>query len=187
MIRKLWDIFYTFAKVGLFTFGGGYAMLPVIEDLCVEKKKWLTEDEMLEILVIAESTPGPMGLNSATFAGYKQAGIPGALCATAGIIAPPLIITIIIASRFEELLSIAVVANAFRAIKIAVGVLIIDVAVRMYRKSLKTPLEKALFFCALIAVLAIDFLALNVSTIIVLVAAGLVSLAAYLARKGGLE
>ena len=88
----LLDLFLTFAKVGLFTFGGGYAMLSVIEDICVEKKQWITHDEMMNVTVIAESTPGPIAINCATFVGQKKAGLKGALAATLGVILPSFLV-----------------------------------------------------------------------------------------------
>ena len=84
----LLDLFLTFAKIGLFTFGGGYAMISLIERSCVEKKQWITHDEMMNITVIAESTPGPIAINCATFVGYKQKGLPGAIAATIGMVLP---------------------------------------------------------------------------------------------------
>ena len=84
----LFELLLTFMKIGLFTFGGGYAMIPMIEGICVEEKKWITSDEMLNITVIAESTPGPIAINCATFVGYQQAGFAGALAATLGIVLP---------------------------------------------------------------------------------------------------
>ena len=91
---KIWmDLFLTFMKIGFFTFGGGYAMIPIIEDTCVEKKKWLSHDDMMNIAVIAESTPGPMAINCATFTGYRQAGFFGSLAATAGIILPSFLLS----------------------------------------------------------------------------------------------
>lgn len=82
----LLELFFTFAKIGLFTFGGGYAMISIIENQCVERKKWISSDEMMNMTVIAESTPGPIAINCSTFAGYKRAGIPGAFAATLGMV-----------------------------------------------------------------------------------------------------
>ena len=84
----LLDLFLTFAKIGVFTFGGGYAMISVIEDICVEKKKWITHDDMMNVTVVAESTPGPIAINCATFVGYQQAGFAGSVITTLGIVLP---------------------------------------------------------------------------------------------------
>ena len=83
-MNLLFDLFFSFARIGLFTFGGGYAMLALIEDACVEKKQWITHDEMMNITVIAESSPGPISINCATYVGYSQKGLAGALAATIG-------------------------------------------------------------------------------------------------------
>ena len=84
----VFTLFFTFAKIGLFTLGGGYAMISIIENICVEQKKWITHDEMMDVTVIAESTPGPIAINCATYVGYKQKGIRGAMAATLGVVLP---------------------------------------------------------------------------------------------------
>ena len=100
----LWDLFLTFAKVGVFTFGGGYAMIAVIEDICVGRKKWITHDEMMDVTVIAESTPGPIAINCATYVGYKLAGLAGAAIATLGIVLPSFLIIYAIARFMDNFL-----------------------------------------------------------------------------------
>ena len=130
----LLDLFLTFAKVGLFTFGGGYAMIALIEDACVSKKAWITHDDMMNVTVIAESTPGPIAINCATFVGYKQKGLPGAAAATLGIVLPSFLIIFLISSFLENFLEIAWIANAFKGIRIAVGLLILDAGLKMVKK-----------------------------------------------------
>ena len=139
------DLFLTFAKIGLFTFGGGYAMISLIENDCVEKKRWITHDEMMDVTVIAESTPGPIAINCATYVGYKKGRLPGAIIATFGIVLPSFIIIFLISKFFDRFLEITWVANAFRGIKIAVGILIVDAAVKMLIKMKKKPMFKNLF------------------------------------------
>ena len=102
----LMELFLIFAKIGLFTFGGGYAMISLIENNCVEKKKWITHDEMMNITVIAESTPGPIAINCATYVGYKKAGITGAIISTLGIVLPSFIIILLISALLKMLLKI---------------------------------------------------------------------------------
>ena len=131
------DLFLTFAKIGLFTFGGGYAMISMIEDCCVEKKKWITHDEMMNITVIAESTPGPIAINCATFIGYKQSGIIGALFTTFGIVLPSFVVIFIISIFLDSFLELTIIANAFKGIKVAVGILILDAAITMVKKMKK--------------------------------------------------
>ena len=90
--RTMLDLFLTFFKIGLFTFGGGYAMIPMIENICVERNKWITHEDMMHVTVIAESTPGPVAINCATFVGFRQAGFPGAMAATLGVVVPSFLV-----------------------------------------------------------------------------------------------
>ena len=147
-------LFLTFAKIGLFTFGGGYAMLSVIEHTCVTQKQWITHEDFMNITVIAESTPGPVAINCATFVGYKQKGTAGALAATAGVILPSFLIIFLIS----------------------------DVAIRMIRKMKKDPLSIGILAAACAVTLLINFFSWPVSTVVLLLAAALVSLAAFLTR-----
>lgn len=109
----LFELFLTFAKIGLFTFGGGYAMISMIEHACVDSKQWVSHDDMMNITVIAESTPGPIAINCATFVGYKQKGLVGAIAATLGIVLPSFIVIYLIAMLLDNFLEIAVIANAW--------------------------------------------------------------------------
>ena len=109
----LLDLFLTFAKIGLFTFGGGYAMISLIERSCGEKKQWITHDEMMNITVIAESTPGPIAINCTTFVGYKQKGLPGAIAATIGMVLPSFCIIFLISMFLDNFLEISWIAHAF--------------------------------------------------------------------------
>ena len=137
------DLFLTFAKIGFFTFGGGYAMISLIEDSCVEKKQWITHDEMLNVTVIAESTPGPIAINCATFVGYKQKGLTGAVAATIGIVLPSFCIIFLISMFLDNFLEIAWIAHAFMGVRIAVGILILDAAIKMFKKMQKKPINKS--------------------------------------------
>ena len=123
--KIVWKLFLVFMKIGLFTFGGGYAMLSVIEDNCVKQRKWITHDEMMNVTVIAESTPGPIAINCATFVGYQQGGIIGALMATFGVVLPSFTIIFFISMFLDNFLELTLIANAFQGIKIAVGILLI--------------------------------------------------------------
>ena len=135
------ELFFTFVKIGLFTFGGGYAMISMIENNCVEKKAWITHDEMMDVTVIAESTPGPIAINCATFTGYKKAGFLGALAATLGIVVPSFIVIFLISMFLDNFLEITIVANAFKGIKVGVGLLILDAAITMINKMHKKKLS----------------------------------------------
>ena len=131
---QILELFFTFIKIGTFTFGGGYAMISMIENNCVENKKWISHEDMMNIAVIAESTPGPIAINCATFVGYKKKGIPGAVAATVGVVLPSFFIICLIAFVLDHFLEITVIANAFCGIKLAVGILILDAAVKMIQK-----------------------------------------------------
>ena len=173
------ELFLTFAKIGLFTFGGGYAMLSLIEHACVEEKKWITHDEMMNVTVIAESTPGPIAINCATFVGYKQGKMAGAVVATLGMVLPSFIIIFIISSFLDGFLEIKWVASAFQGIKIAVGILIVDAAVKMIKKMEKKAFQIIMVICATIAMLLISVFALRISSIILLLVAACVGLIVY--------
>ena len=170
------DLFLTFAKIGLFTFGGGYAMISVIENYCVERKQWITHDEMMDVTVIAESTPGPIAINCATFTGYKKAGFMGALVATFGIVLPSFVVIYLISMLLDNFLELTIIANAFKGIKIAVGLLILDAAITMLKKMHKKKLPRAIMICSCIAMLCINIFAFDFSSISVMIIAAVVSL-----------
>ena len=179
----LLDLFLTFAQVGLFTFGGGYAMIALIEDICVEKKQWITHDGMMDVTVIAESTPGPIAINCATYVGYKQKGLPGAAVATVGMVLPSFCIIFLISMFLDNFLEISWVAHAFLGIKAAVGILIMDAGIRMIRKMQKKPLPKVIMLCAFAAMLLIDLFALHISSITLMLTAAFASLLVFLVKK----
>ena len=179
----LLDLFLTFAKVGLFTFGGGYAMISLIENSCVEKKGWITHDEMMNVTVIAESTPGPIAINCATFVGYKQKGLIGAIAATIGMVLPSFSIIFLISMFLDNFLEIAWIAHAFMGVKIAVGILILDAAIKMIRKMQKKPIPLTIMACAFLAMLLIDIFALHVSSITLMLIAAVISLAIFLTKR----
>ena len=180
------DLFWTFARIGLFTIGGGYAMIPLIEHRCVEQKKWITHEEMMDATVIAESTPGPIAINIATMVGYRQGGFAGALAATFGVVLPSFVIIYLISMFLDRFLEITIVASAFKGIKIAVGLLIMNAGWNMLKKMKKTPLTVGIMAGSCAAMLVINVCSLNVSSIGLLVLGGLVSMAVYAVnRKGG--
>ena len=175
----LLDLLVTFMKIGLFTFGGGYAMISMIESRCVEKKKWISHDDMMNITVIAESTPGPIAINCATFVGYEQAGFFGALAATVGIILPSFGVIYGISMLLDNVLEITWIANAFQGIKIAVGILILDVAVTMIKKMPKKPMARLIMWVSFAAMFFINMFHLKFSSIGLMMAAAAVSLAVF--------
>ena len=182
-INILLDLFLTFAKVGLFTFGGGYAMIALIENTCVEKKRWITHDEMMNITVVAESTPGPIAINCATYVGYKQKGFVGALIATIGMTLPSFFIIFAISKFLNHFLEITWIAHAFQGIKIAVGILILDAALKMLQKMQKKPMPRVFILCAFASMLLINIFSVRISSIILILAAGLISLIIFMIKK----
>ena len=184
------DLFFTFAKIGLFTFGGGYAMIAMIENNCVERKQWITHYEMINITVIAESTPGPIAINCATFTGYKKAGFMGALAATLGMISPSIVVIYLISAFLDNFLELTIIANAFKGIKIAVGILILDAAITMIKKMHKKILPRAIMLCSCVVMLCINTFAWNFSSISLMLIAAAVSLTIFILngapeQKGG--
>lgn len=182
----LLDLFLTFAKIGAFTFGGGYAMLSVIDSICVDKKKWITHDEMMDVTVIAESTPGPISVNCATFVGFKQAGWLGGILATLGVLLPSFVVIYIISMFLDNFLEIAVIANAFKGIKIGVGILIVDAGITMLQKMKKSALGVTILVCSVIVMLLVDIFSLSFSSIsLMLIAASVGFVSFLLGRKAG--
>ncbi len=183
MMKLLLDLFLTFSKIGLFTFGGGYAMIPLIENICVTKKEWITHEEMMDITVIAESTPGPIAINCATYVGSKKKGFWGAAAATLGVALPSFLIILLISFFFDRFLEIKWVASAFKGIKIAVGILILDAAIKMIVKMKKKALSIIILSVAFIAMMLINAFALRVSTIVLMLASALAGLFVYLIKR----
>ena len=186
----LLELFLVFAKIGLFTFGGGYAMISIIENNCVERKQWITHDEMMNVTVIAESTPGPIAINCATYIGYKKAGILGAIVATLGMVMPSFCVIYFISMFLDNFLEITIIANAFKGIKIAVGILILDAGITMIKKMSKKKLPMSIMICSCIAMLFINVFALKFSTISLMLVAAVISLVIYIIsgapeQKGG--
>ena len=185
-MKKLTELFGTFAKIGMFTFGGGYAMIAMIDHACVEEKKWITHEELMDMTVVAESTPGPIAINCATFTGYKIAGMPGAVAATLGMIVPSFIIIYLISMFLENFLELTIIANAFRGIKIAVGLLILEAGVNMAKKAKKTKQTKIIIPTACAIMLLSHILAWNISSISLMITAGVISLVVFaIGEKGG--
>lgn len=171
----LYELFYIFAKIGLFTFGGGYAMISIIEDICVERKKWITQEEMLDMTVISESTPGPIAINCATYVGYKVAGLAGATVATFGIVVPSFVVIFVISRFLDNFLKFTVIAHAFQGIKIAVGLIIFDAAIHMIKKMPKKIFPKVILSCSFVTMLAVNAFKLNFSSITLMIMVGVIS------------
>lgn len=161
---NLFSLFLTFFKIGAFTFGGGYAMIPLIQKEIAKKRKWITDENILDIITIAESTPGPISVNAATFVGYKLYGILGAFLATLGLILPSFIIILIISSVLKEFQDIQIIKYAFDGIKIGVLALVFKALVSMYKQC---PKKLTSYFVILISFIAVAFLNINVILVII--------------------
>lgn len=136
-LKQLLEVFLVFFRIGAFTFGGGYAMIPLIQKETVENKKWITDDDILEIIAIAESTPGPIAINSSTFVGYRVAGFWGAFFGTLGMVLPSFTIILVISFVLKEFKDIVAVQYAFQGIRAGVLALIIKALWNMYKKAPK--------------------------------------------------
>ena len=185
--KLLWQLFSVFFKIGLFTFGGGYAMISIIEDACVDRRGWITKEEMDELVVVAESTPGPIAINCATFVGARQGGFPGAAVATLGMVLPSFLVIFAISRFLDRFLEIRAVASAFKGVKLAVGVLVLDAGLRMLRRMPKKPLPVIILAVTLALMLLVNFTALRLSSVVLLLAAAALSLAVFAAKKRGGE
>lgn len=179
-IKEYLRLFLVFFKLGVFTFGGGYAMISLLENECVEKRKWLTSDEFFKIITIAETTPGPIAINSATYIGYTRGKILGSFLATLGVVLPSFAIIYAISFFLDNLLQIPVIEHAFNGIKAGVAVLILFGGINMFRKLNKNVFAYLLCAAALVANLAISVLAINFSTIYLILIGGALGFIAYL-------
>ena len=158
--RTLWQVFATFFKIGAFTFGGGYAMIPLIQRETAEKHGWISDKDILEIVAIAESTPGPIAINAATFVGYRVCGFWGAFCATFGVVLPSFAIIVAISYVLAAFEQLRAVRYAFLGIRAGVLALILKALVSMYRQAPKHTAAYAIMACAfvLVAVLRVNVL-----------------------------
>lgn len=143
-MKRLGELFWAFFRIGALTFGGGYAMIALLDHECVEKRQWLTADELMDITVVAESTPGPIAINCATYTGWRQAGLAGAVSATVGIVLPAFLLFWGLSFCFEELLDLPVLEWAFRGIRAAVAVLVLEAGAKMLLKLRKKPQGRSL-------------------------------------------
>ena len=175
-MKKIFELFITFFKLGLFTFGGGYAMISLIQSECVDKKKWLTEEELLDIVAIAESTPGPIAINSATYIGHKIGGVLGSIMAVLGVVLPSFAIIYIISLFFDAFIQIEIIAKAFRGIQCAIGVIILTAGIKMLNKLPKSTLSIIIFSLTLIITIVLDVIAVNLSSIILILIAGVIGI-----------
>ncbi len=172
------SLFLTFLKIGAFTFGGGYAMIALLENELVAKKGWIDREEFLNVAAIAESTPGPMAINSATYVGYRLGGFFGALASTLAVSLPSFVIIYLISLFFDRFLSLTYVGYAFRGIQAGVIYLIFSAAVKMLKTVEKKPLSVLLFLLPALALTVLTLFAVDFSSVYYILICGAVGLMA---------
>ena len=173
-------LFFTMLKIGLFTFGGGYAMIALLENEFVEKKKWLDKDEFLNIAAIAESTPGPIAINSATYIGYKNAGVLGSVFATLGVCIPSFVIIYIISLFFDAFLTLTYVEYAFRGIQVCVVYLILSAGLKMLKSMEKNAFNIVVISATLLCMVLLSVFAVSFSTVFYILISGTAGVLVYL-------
>ena len=180
---KLIGIFLVMLKIGLFTFGGGYAMIALLENEFVTKKKWIGKDEFLDMIAIAESTPGPAAVNSATYLGYRVGGFPGAFLGTLAVCIPSFIIIYVISLFFDAFLSIKYVGYAFRGVQACVVYLIASAGLKLFREMKKDVLSMVLCGASLVCMVAFSLFAVSFSSVFYILIAGAVGVFVYLVGR----
>ena len=185
--KSLGTLFFTFFKIGRFTFGGGYAMIALLEEEFIQRRKWLDKDEFLDMTAIAESTPGPVAINSATYLGYKLAKVPGAATATVAVCLPSFLIIYAISLFFEQFTQLTVIANAFKGIQVCVIYLIFSAGVRMLKALDKSPFATGVLAAVMLAMVGLSLAGVSVSSILLILLSGAAGVAAWLIgrRKEG--
>ena len=182
-MKELMNLFWSFCRIGGLTFGGGYAMLPMLQKEVVETHKWATEQELLDYYAVGQATPGIIAVNTATFIGYKEKGILGAIFATSGVVFPALIIIMSIAGFIDSFSDSNIVQHAFSGIRVAVGVLILNALVNLVKGSVKDILGIILFVATFI--ISIVF---NISVVYIVVASALIGIISdFVNRKRGIK
>ena len=178
-LKTLFLLFLSMLKVGLFTFGGGYAMIHILEHEFVEKKAWIDREEFLDLVVVAESTPGPIAINCSTYIGYKKEKILGALFATLGMVLPSFTIIYFISLFFNLFLSITVVASAFKGIQVCVVFLILSAGIKMLKKIKKTPFSLIVMGITFVCMLVFSIFSVNFSSIFYILISGTLGVLLY--------
>ena len=178
-VKSLETLFFTFFKIGLFTFGGGYAMIALLEEEFIQRRKWLDKDEFLDMTAIAESTPGPVAINSATYLGYK---LP-----TVAVCLPSFLIIYAISLFFEQFTQLTVIANAFKGIQVCVIYLIFSAGVRMLKALDKSPFATGVLAAVMLVMVGLSLAGVSVSSILLILLSGAAGVAAWLIgrRKEG--
>lgn len=175
-------LFLIMFKIGLFTFGGGYAMIALLENEFVSKRKWLEHGEFMDMVAIAESTPGPIAINSATYIGYKRGGVLSSIFSTLGVVLPSFIIIFIISLFFNQFLAIDIVNKAFRGIQAGVVFLIVSAGIKMLKKLKKTAFNVVLFIVFSLVMLAFSLFNVSFSSIFYILISAVIGISVYLIK-----
>ena len=181
-MKKYINLFLTMLKIGLFTFGGGYAMIALLENEFVEKKSYVDKNEFLDMVAIAESTPGPIAINAATYLGYKHLGLLGSLVATVGVIIPSFCIIFAISLFFDAFLSFTLVEYAFRGIQVCVIYLIFSAGLKMLKQMKKTAFSVTIVSLVVLCMITLSLFAVKFSTILYILICGCIGLFGYLLK-----
>ena len=185
--KLILNLFLTMLKIGAFTFGGGYAMIALLQNEFVEKKKWLDEQEFLDLVAIAESTPGPIAINSSTYIGYRVAGFWGSFFATVAICIPSFIIIFLISLFFDRFLSFSFVANAFRGIQVCMVYLIFSAGLKMLKGIKKDAFSTVILILTMLCMIVFSLFSVKFSSIFYILISGAVGLFFSLVRKANGE
>lgn len=169
-------LFFVMLKIGFFTFGGGYAMISLLENEFIEKKKWIDKEEFMNMAAIAESTPGPIAINAATYIGYKMAGFAGAIASTVAVCIPSFSIIYIISLFFDKFLELEYVAYAFKGIQVCVLYLILSAGIRLFKGLKKTPFSVSVFVGVFAVMVVFSLFAVNFSTIYYILICGFIGM-----------
>ena len=170
-MKEFWKLFISFAKVGVMTFGGGYAMLPILQREIVENRGWVTDEELTDYFAIGQCTPGVIAVNTATFVGQKKAGVPGGIIATLGVVFPSVVIITALAGVIQRFAGHPVVEHAFAGIRVCVCVLILNAVIKLWKSAVKDKWGMAIFAVLLLANLLTD-----ISPVIFVLSAGVAGL-----------
>ena len=182
-MKKTKDLFLTFLKIGAFTFGGGYAMVALLEHEFVEEKQWVSREEFLDMVAIAESTPGPMAVNSATYIGYKIEGVEGAAASTVAVCIPSFAVIYLISLVFDQFLSLSVVASTFRGIQVCVIYLILSAGLKMLKNLQRSTFNIAVLAVVIAAMVGCSLAAVSFSSIYYILLCGAAGVLLYLLKK----
>ncbi|MBR5776561.1 MAG: chromate transporter [Bacteroidaceae bacterium] len=176
-------LFLSMLKIGCFAFGGGYAIIALLENEFISKRKWIDHDEFMDVVAIAESTPGPIAINVATYIGYKLKGFLGAVIATIGMCLPSFVIMYLVSLFYDRFMEIPLVSAAFKGIQICVVYLIASAAFKMLKKMKKTPLNIAVFSVTCIGMILCTLFDIRISSVWFILFAGILGLSVFLIRK----